>query len=303
MKKAFVLGAGLGTRLRPLTEAVPKPLVPVRNRPLITHAFDHLASLGVREFIVNTHHRAEAYAAAFPDSRHRGIPIRFRHEPILLETGGGIANVADLIGDDDFVVYNGDILSDLALAPALEAHEESGRLVTLVLRSSGAAMHVTADPAAGRVVDIRNSLGSGLPENAMFTGIYFVRRGFVDRIPPREKISVIPVLLDLMRAGGEVGAVFADEGAWFDLGTREAYLDTHAALGSGPLVAESASVAGTAELLGFTTIGEGAVVGPQARLEDSVVWPGATVAPHARLRRCVVRTGETATGEAENRDF
>ena len=132
MKKAFVLGAGLGTRLKSLTEFLPKPLIPVYQRPLISFAFDHLQRAGVEEFVVNTHHCAEAYTEHFPDSSYNAAPITFRHEPVLLETGGGIDNVADLLGGDTFVVYNGDILTDLPLQEAFDAHATSGNLVTLV---------------------------------------------------------------------------------------------------------------------------------------------------------------------------
>ena len=122
LRQAFVLGAGLGTRLRPLTQDLPKPLIPVWGRPLMTHGFDHLRTAGVDRFIVNTHWHPEAYDAAFPENTWRGIPITLRHEPILLETAGGVANVADLLGrTESFWVYNGDILSTLPLAPALDS--------------------------------------------------------------------------------------------------------------------------------------------------------------------------------------
>src|SRR5204862_2326676 len=86
IRTAFVLGAGLGTRLRPLTNRRPKPLIPVVNRPLISYAFDHLLGVGVERLVVNTHWRAEAWQTAFPDSSYRGAPIAFRHEaPEVLE--------------------------------------------------------------------------------------------------------------------------------------------------------------------------------------------------------------------------
>src|SRR3954469_19532678 len=97
---AFVLGAGLGTRLRPLTEVRPKPLIPVCNRPLIEYAFDHLASIGVERFVVNTHWLPEVSPALFPDARYAGKSISFRHEPAILETAGGIKNVEDLLGPE-----------------------------------------------------------------------------------------------------------------------------------------------------------------------------------------------------------
>src|ERR1044071_845597 len=88
--QAFVLGAGLGTRLRPLTDDLPKPLVPIFQKPLITFALDHLIDIGIEKFFVNTHHRPERFAEVFPE-RYRDRRIQFSHEPELLETAGGIA--------------------------------------------------------------------------------------------------------------------------------------------------------------------------------------------------------------------
>ena len=96
-KTAFILGAGLGTRLRPLTEKCPKPLLKIGGRPIITYAMDHLMKVGVDRFIVNTHHASEIYLEAFPDRGWGGVPIIFRHEPVLLETAGGLKNIEDLL--------------------------------------------------------------------------------------------------------------------------------------------------------------------------------------------------------------
>ena len=98
---AFLLGAGLGMRLRPLTQTCPKPLLPVRGRPIITYAMDHLLTVGVQRFIVNTHHCADVYRQTFPDGQWRGIPIIFRHEPVLLDTAGGLKNIEDLLKGDE----------------------------------------------------------------------------------------------------------------------------------------------------------------------------------------------------------
>ena len=112
-------------------------IIPIHQKPLITYAFDHLLHSGFTEFIVNTHHRAEAYSDTFPDGNYRGAPITFRHEPDLLETGGGIANISDLVAGDSFMVYNGDILTDLPLEPAIE-----GKRARFVAEVPFAAMKV-----------------------------------------------------------------------------------------------------------------------------------------------------------------
>jgi mannose-1-phosphate guanylyltransferase len=128
IRTAFILGAGLGMRLRPLTRNCPKPLLPICCRPLITFAMDHCLSIGVERFIVNTHHCAAAYDAAFPDGNWRRAPILFRHEPVLLDTAGGLKNIEELLEEDETIlVYNGDILSDLPLSRLLTAHAAAGR--------------------------------------------------------------------------------------------------------------------------------------------------------------------------------
>ena len=121
-KTAFILGAGLGTRLRPLTERCPKPLLEIGGRPVITYAMDHLLSAGVERFIVNTHHCPDVYLQKFPDMQWRGTPIVFRHEPVLLDTAGGLKNIEDLLSDDKTILcYNGDLIADFPLQGLLEA--------------------------------------------------------------------------------------------------------------------------------------------------------------------------------------
>ena len=138
LSNAFILGAGLGTRLRPLTDHLPKPLVPVWNAPLITYAFDHLIhELDISRFMINTHHAAHRYNEHFPSRNYRGKELTFRHEEILLDTAGGLDNIRDWLPDSEsIIVYNGDILSDLPLSDALEQHSGSGDLVTLVTAPS-----------------------------------------------------------------------------------------------------------------------------------------------------------------------
>src|SRR5215210_4175359 len=104
IRNAFVLGAGMGTRLLSLTARKPKPLIPVAGKPLITFAFDHLLQIGAGKLVVNTHHCHEAYKETFPDPVYRGVPLHFTHEADLLETAGGIKNAEPLLGPEPFIV-------------------------------------------------------------------------------------------------------------------------------------------------------------------------------------------------------
>src|SRR5512136_3395109 len=157
-KTAFILAAGLGTRLLPLTERCPKPLLEIGGRPIITYAMDHLMNVGVDRFIVNTHHLPEVYFEKFPDRQWRGVPMLFRHEPILLDTAGGLKNIEDLLDEDEAILcYNGDVMTDLPLHRLLQAHEQKRPEVTLALRSSGPLLNVNINEV-GEVCDLRHTL-------------------------------------------------------------------------------------------------------------------------------------------------
>jgi NDP-sugar pyrophosphorylase family protein len=306
---AFVLGAGLGTRLKALTERRPKPLIPIYGKPLITFAFDQLIEAGMRDIVVNTHHCHEAYEMAFPGGGYRDARIIFEHEPVLLETAGGIKNVERHFGGGAFVVYNGDVLTNVPVAKALEHHRTSGNEVTLVLRSQGEPLHVAIE--GGRVVDIAGRLG--VPGKYLFTGIYFVEPAFLERIPARTKISVIPIFMEMIRQGAKLGGVVLDEGCWWDLGTREKYLEVHGALATGYFfgdgrewrtpIHETARVAPDARLGGFVTAGPGAVIESGAQVTDCILWEGARVLAGSELNRCILTSGRTAEGRHTGVDF
>lgn len=313
VRRAFVLGAGLGTRLRPLTHCRPKPLVPVANKPLITFAFDRLLAAGIDRLVVNTHRRAEVFARLFANAHYGSAELLFRHEPELLETGGGIANVADLMGDEPFVVYNGDVLATMPLAPAIAHHLAQRNEITLLLRPTGGPLQIRFDPGAGTILDIGSRLAPGTPGTHLFTGIYVVSPAFARRIAPGTKISVIPIFLDMIRAGARLGGYVEDGGQWWDVGSRDRYLAVHATLAAGrgplpgiaaaPWVAPDAAIAASARLAGATAVGRGATVGEGAVLEDCVVWDGAVVAPGSRLCRCVVGDGARVAGALADADL
>ena len=306
--KAFVLGAGLGTRLRPLTLRRPKPLIPVCNRPLITYAFDHLAGIGVDQFVVNTHWLPEVYEEEFPPRQYGSHPIVFRNEPDILETAGGIKNVEDLLGGEPFIVYNGDILTDLPLANALDAHHVQGNEVTLVLRSKDGPLQISLDRERGLVRDIGGRLGTADAQQFLFTGIYLVQPEFLRRIPAATKVSVIPIFLEMIRAGAKLGGVVIDDGNWWDLGSREQYLQVHQhlathGLSSAPWIDGTAQIAAGARITGATAVSANATVGERARLHDCIVWPEAQIAPDAQLSQCIVTGLQRIEGVHSNSDL
>lgn len=308
IQHAFVLGAGLGTRLRSLTAQRPKPLIPICQKSLISFAFDHLIDCGVREFVVNTHHRAEMYAHFFPGAEYRGLPIRFRHETDLLETGGGIKNVADLLGGKPFVVYNGDIFTDLPLRVALEHHRANGNEATLVLRSKDGPLQVALEENSGRIVDIARRCHAPMEPRFLFTGIYILQPEFFARLPTATKFSVIDTFVEMIRGNARIEGVVIDEGQWWDLGNREKYLDLHRHLQRTPSpglrwLDPSAEIDPSATISGATVIGEHCHVGSGARLHDCILWEHANIASGAALTNCIVASREPVHGIHDDSDF
>ena len=221
---AFILGAGLGTRLRPLTENTPKPLLSIGGKPIITYTMEHLRSIGVKRFIVNTHHCAEKYAKAFPEGNWQGIPITFRHEPILLDTAGGIKNIEDLIANEErTIVYNGDIITNLPIASLVGKHFAGQTEVTLALRSRGPLLNVNIDKD-GFVCDMRHILKNPGVKSCLFAGIYIVEKDFLKRLQAGKIESIVLPLIEMIKENSRsVGGVVIDEGYWYDLGTVDEY--------------------------------------------------------------------------------
>src|SRR6201981_3369588 len=124
--QSFVLAAGLGKRLRPLTDELPKPLIPIFQKPLVTFALDHLIAAGVNRFVINTHRHPALFGNFFATREYAGFPTILVHEPDLLETGGGIKNVEQHLGSEPFLTYSGDILTDVDLRPLIQEHFRRG---------------------------------------------------------------------------------------------------------------------------------------------------------------------------------
>lgn len=309
--QAFVLGAGMGLRLRPLTEQLPKPLVPIFHKPLITFALDHLRALGVESFCINTHRLAGQFEELFAARVYAGAPVRLLHEPELLETGGGIKNAEPALRPERFIVYSGDILTDIDLAPLVAEHFAARNDVTLALRETGLARGVAFHD--GRVVDIGQRHGH--PGTHDFANVSIWNPSIFARLPAGEKISFIPILGDWIAQGGRIGGVILNERKWFNIGSREGYLEVHRTIaqdgwrpeyvrapGWPNFVAPDAEIDPSAQLAGFHSIGAKCRVGSGARIENSVIWPGAEITSQSDLRNCIVRAHRKAEGTLRDTD-
>ena len=310
--QAFVLAAGIGKRLRPLTEDLPKPLIPIFQKPLITFALDHLINVGVKRFIVNTHKRAELFENFFRDNEYEGHSVTLVHEPDLLETGGGIKNAERYLGSDPFLTYSGDIFTDISLQPLIDEHFRRGNDVTLALRETGLASEVALRDH--RVVDIANRYGT--TGDLDFANVAVWNPKIFQQIPPQQKISFIPIIADWIGDGGKIGGLVMNDGRWFNIGSRAEYLDVHRMIlrehwmphyiktREWPeRIAKSATVDPSAQVRGCSVVGENCQVGACAVLEDTILWPNAQIASKSELDGCIVRSQKKVSGIHRNSDI
>jgi NDP-sugar pyrophosphorylase family protein len=249
----------------------------------------------------------------FSSHKYAGFPITLVHEPNLLETGGGIKNVEGILGKDPFIVYSGDILTDVALEPLIAEHFRAGNEVTLGLRrNTGLGAGVVMRD--GRIVEISKEYNA--EENFDYANISVWNQEVFNRIPARQKISFIPVLIDWIQNGGRIGGVALDDGNWFNIGSRNEYLEVHRTIlrenWKPPFVktpewpervSSSAVVDPTAQMRGCTVIGQNCRVGAEAILEDTILWPDAEIASQSHLQACIVRCRKKVSGVHRNIDI
>lgn len=281
----MILCAGLGTRLRPLSDRRAKALMPIGDRPALAHVLEKVRPLG-GSVVVNAFHRAPDVVAYARESA--GIDVSVEEE--LLGTAGGLARAADRLGPGDVLVWNGDIQADVDVRALLAAHRAEA---TLAVRFAGGKagtgnVGVSED---GRIVRLRaESTGAGEVRGGEFAGIHVLGADLRKSLPSRGCL-VGDVLLPALRRGAMVRAFEID--AFRDIGTVDAYLDANlawlAARGAPSWVGPGARVS-SGVTLQASVVGAGAEVEGAGALDGCVVWPGARV--RSPLVRVVVADGE-----------
>ena len=306
--RAVVLVGGFGTRLRPLTQHTPKPMLPVVDRPIVEWVVGGLGAAGIDEVVLALGFRPDVFKDAYPDDTCAGVRLTYAVEAEPLDTAGAIRFAAAAAGiDERFVVVNGDVLTDLDIPALVDFHARCGAEGTI-------ALHKVDDPSAfgvvptdddGRVLAFVEKPPPGTaPTDLINDGTYVLEPSVLDRIAPEGRVSIERVTFPEMVLDRTLFA--ADDGGvyWADTGNPSQYLqvmldlvDGRRAVPAPPAVAADAEVAGTAVLddvvvmAGASVAGTvrrsallpGAVVEAGAEVLDSVVGPGAVVGAGARV--------------------
>ncbi len=313
---AVVLVGGEGTRLRPLTHHLPKPLLPIVERPIIVRVVEWLARYGIDEVVLSLAYQPDAFVRAFPDQSCVGVPLRYAVEPAGgLDTAGAIRFAAAEagVGGEPFVVVNGDILTDLDLGELVKLHAESGAEATISLTpvADPSAYGVVPTDERGRVLAfIEKPPRASAPTNAINAGVYLLEPAFLDRVEADRRVSVEREVFPALVAAGSLYAM-ASDAYWLDTGTPERFLRAqidvlsgrrpHVSLPPYELVAPGVRLAPGARLDGETTgpvfLATGAAAAVGSRLGDcvlgeaAIVEEGATVHASVLLAGAVMRSG------------
>lgn len=288
--KAMILAAGRGMRLRPLTDIVPKALVPVVNRPIIERTIELLALHGAQEIIVNAYHHSDMITNYLRSRTFSDVSIEVRMEEQILGTGGGIKNTQDFWDTHPFMVINGDILTDINLREVYAYHQQSDNLATMVLHDYPRYNNVKVDENMN-VLSFDSRTGGG--SRLAFTGIHVLEPEVLDYIPAHTGYSIIDCYRRLIQKKGTVGGYVVLGYRWNDIGTIRDYIRGNFAL----LAPEKIAVGKDSFIDPEASINDGAVLGSRcsiarkARVQNSILWNEVTVSEGAQVVDSVITGG------------
>jgi len=290
---AVILVGGFGTRLRPLTLSVPKPLLPVGNVPIVERIIASLERAGVTRAVLALGFKPAPFIAAFPDGRCGGVALDYAVEPEPLDTAGAIAFAARHAGiSSTFVVANGDILTSLDVSRVVEFHRASGAEGTLHLVpvDDPSQFGVVETDASGRVLRFveKPAPGESISRNVN-AGTYVLEPSVIDRVPVGAKVSIERVIFPAMVESASLYAVATDD-AWVDTGRPETFLSANLATvdAAGGSVVHPTARVGTGCVVERSVVGAGATIGAGTRITASVVFPGASVGADASVDHSLV---------------
>nr|WP_318656317.1 NDP-sugar synthase [Spongiactinospora rosea] len=317
--EAILLVGGKGTRLRPLTLSVPKPLLPTAGVPFLAHQLARARAYGVRRIVFATSYRASMFAEAFGDGSSFGLELAYMTEETPLGTGGAIRNAAEALTSPPgapVLILNGDILSGHDIGAQVERHVTAGAAVTLHLTEVDDPSRFGCVPTdeSGRVTAFLEKTPNPVT-NRINAGCYVFTRSVIDTIPAGEVVSVERETFPGLIEAGEQVLGYADRSYWLDVGTPAAFVQGSRDLVLGTLSSPAlpgppgevlalpgAMIPSDAKVGGGTVVGAGAVVESGAQVSGSVIGAGAVIRAGAVVSDSVVGTGARIESGAVVRD-
>jgi mannose-1-phosphate guanylyltransferase len=307
--KAVVLVGGEGTRLRPLTYHVPKPLLPVGTSTILEQVLAHLAEHGVTDAVLSLGYKPEPFLRAFPDNVASGVRLTYATEPEPLDTAGAIAFAARHAGwqDETLVVVNGDIITDSDVTALLEMHQRSKAMASILLTpvEDPSRYGVVPTDADGRVIAfIEKPPRDEAPTNMINAGTYVLEPEVLAMVEPGRRVSIEREVFPAVVAKGACYAM-PDPGYWVDAGTPATLLQVNCDLVNGvrtdvshetTVLASSTSVLPADLDAENVVIGDDVVIGSGVVLRDCLIMDGAVLGDHVHVSNSIVagRVGEGA---------
>jgi mannose-1-phosphate guanylyltransferase len=303
--QAIVLVGGEGTRLRPLTETIPKPALTLVDRPFLAYMVEWLAAHGVTEAVLACGFLPDVLREALGEGERAGVRLRYVTEPERLGTAGAIRFAADALGEDledRFLALNGDVLADLDLTALVSAHRRCEARATIALHpvEDSSAYGLVSVDGDGRVLDFVEKTGERVP-GEINAGAYFLERSVLDLIQPGREVSIEREVFPRLVDDGLHGLRL--DGYWRDIGTPETYLQAGWDIlegrvatrvrptAPGLLVAAGAEVAASATVGPRAILSSGCRVGEGAQVRDSVLLDGCSVGAGASVNGSILAPG------------
>jgi mannose-1-phosphate guanylyltransferase len=290
---ALILAGGFATRLRPLTERIPKSLLPIGNRPFLEHQIRLLAAHGVRRATLLTGHLAGVFAGFAPRAAALGVDVEISTEDEPLGTAGAVRSVLERL-DGTTIVLNGDVLTDLDLTVMVEAHRASGSVLSIALHevTDASAYGLVEHDADGRLSAFREKDPSRGSEGGWINaGTYVLEPSALEDVPPGTEWSFEYQVFPELLTRGERLHAFRSDAYWLDIGTRERYLEAHADIEHGRIAPPI-----DGRIVGSMTLDDGTVIEGPVLLAHAQVEPGAHLGPETSLA-AGVRVGSGARVE------
>ncbi|MBN1905028.1 MAG: NDP-sugar synthase [Deltaproteobacteria bacterium] len=286
--KAMIMAAGFGTRLKPLTDKIPKALVPVLNRPILERNIEYLAGFGIKDIIINAHYHMAQIESYLKGCKIPWVNLSISLEPEILGTGGGLSNCRAFLKDDTFMLINSDILTNIDLDKAVESHKKSGAIVTMVLH----------DYPLFNQVEVKNNTVNKIYKDAApgrfaFTGIHVLSPSVFDWLPQKGYSDIISECYrPMIESGKSINAHMVKGHYWYDIGTIDSYikasLDFLRLENRQIYKGDNLRLDASATVKNWAIIGNNVTIGKDVVIDSSIIMDNVVIKNGTHIKKSIV---------------